>query len=173
VWRKLKIIFAQRNFYRFLELHLHLLYELCELLACVLLLVMIHKSQQGNGLFNVGGISQQHEINIRPCSRLISVSPVCSPDHLNLSQQLFLSAEAGLHPLVVAAVQLVELGERQLLLTDGSVLGERRQEGGGHVKCHGLDFPLQGLPLLLHLLQLSELRAQHVHHLRRNKDGKS
>lgn len=85
--------------------------------------------------------------------------------YLNLSQQLLLCTEAGLDPLVVGAVQLVELAHRQLLLVDGAALGERRQEGDGHVESHALDLRLHGLPLLLDLIQLGELRAQDVHHL--------
>ena len=89
--------------------------------------------------------------------------------YLNLSQQLFLWAQAGLYPLVVGAIQLVELGDWQMLLVDGPVLGKRRQEGGGHVKGNSLDLSLQGLPLLLNLVQLGELGAQHVHNL--GEDG--
>ncbi|TNN85745.1 hypothetical protein EYF80_003992 [Liparis tanakae] len=84
---------------------------------------------------------------------------------ISISVPRFLHVEGGLYPLVVGAVQLVELSEGQLLLVDGPVLGERHQEAGRHVKGHGLDLSLQGIPFLLHLIQLGELGAQHVHYL--------
>lgn len=99
----------------------------------------------------------------------ISSQTICVFIYLNLSQQLFLWTEAGLDPLVVGAVQLVELGDWELLLIDDPVLAERRQEGYRHVKGDSLDLSLQGLPLLLNLLQLCELRAQYVHYL--GEDG--
>lgn len=89
--------------------------------------------------------------------------------YLNLSQQVFLRAKAGLDPLVVGAVQLVELGDRELLFIDGAVLRQSRQEANRHVKGHGFDLPLHGLPLLLDLVQLGKLRTQHVHYL--GEDG--